>query len=156
MLGSEGVVGGTGVRRVGVAPAGRSWVLLACLVVGCGGSTDPFERVAVEGTVTIGGEPLGRGMIRLTPIAPTEGPKVSLPVVDGRFAGDATVGPVAGRHRVAVEVDESDEFPHDGEEVLEELGRQPAPRRSPRRAEPPAELTHTFTAEDVNLCDFAF
>ena len=156
MLGSEGVVGGALWRVTRRLRCGFAWLALAFVGGGCGGPADPFERVAVEGTVTVDGEPLGRGMIRLTPIAPTAGPKVALPVVDGRFAGDATVGPVAGRHRVVVELDESDEFPHDGEEVLEGLRAQPASRRSRRTADAPPELTHTFTAEGVNRCDFAF
>lgn len=156
MRGSEGRFAETGGRRIGVSLAGWSWVALAWMTIGCGGPADPFDRVAVEGTVTVGGEPLSRGVIRLTPIAPTAGPKVSLPVIDGHFTVDATMGPVAGRHRVEVAADESEEFPHDGEDVLEELAGQPAPRRPRRTSDAPPELTHTFTADGVNRCDFAF
>ena len=131
---------------------------VACLVglsVGCGGKTDPFDRIPVAGTVTIDGAPLSRGTIRFIPEESTPGPKVALPVVDGSFRGDRTVGPVAGRHRVEVEPDESDEFPHDGEEVLEQLAKE-GKRRRAARTKPRPSTTHMFVAGELNEADFDF
>lgn len=129
---------------------------LVSLVIGCGGRRDPFERVAVEGTVTVDGQPLDRGTIRFVPTATTSGPKTTLNIRDGQFTGDTASGPVAGAHRVEIEPDVSDRFPHDGEEVLEKMHMdRPRPER-PTRLVPydrqRAELTHTFVADELNRC----
>ncbi len=127
------------------------------LVIGCGGRRDPFERVAVEGTVTVDGQPLDRGMIRFIPNATTLGPKTTLNICDAQFTGDTACGPVAGAHRVAIEPDVSDRFPHDGEGVLEKLHTdRPRPER-PTRLVPydrqRVELNHTFVADELNRCE---
>ena len=123
------------------------------MLTGCGGETDPFERVPVEGVVTVDGSPLSRGTIRFIPEGTTEGPKVALPVVDGSFSGDRSVGPVAGKHQVVVEPEESDEFPHDGEEVLEQLAEEGRRRRAPAAKSPPS-TPHTFVAGETNEVRF--
>lgn len=143
---------------VALAMARAQFVCVACLVglsVGCGGQADPFDRVPVEGTVTIDGAPLSRGTIRFIPDESTTGPKVALPVVDGSFRGDRMVGPVAGGHRIEVEPDESDEFPHDGEEVLEQLVEE-GKRRRGARAKSPWSTTHTFAAGEPHEAHFDF
>lgn len=137
-------------------------VVVACLVGpvgGCGGEADPFDRVPVEGTVSLDGAPLSRGTIRFIPEGSTVGPKVALPVADGSFRGDRTVGPVAGRHRVEVEPDESEEFPHDGEERLAQFAdaaKSGKRRRRPATTSSRPSTTHTFVADETNQAHFDF
>ncbi|MEX0820469.1 MAG: hypothetical protein WD070_12785 [Pirellulaceae bacterium] len=131
---------------------------LILVLAGCGGGDDPFERVAVEGTVTVDGQPLDRGTIRFIPTATTPGPKTTLNIRDGQFEGDSANGPVPGTHRIEIEPDVSDNFPHDGEEVLEKLHAERTRPERPKRLVPVdrqmTELMHTFAADELNRCEF--
>jgi hypothetical protein len=75
-------------------------LLLAATLSGCGGDVeDPFERVPVQGTVTVGGEPVQYGLLQLTGEKnekTQETAFVSAQVRDGKFAvkdGATTPGP---------------------------------------------------------------
>ncbi|MGE5190928.1 MAG: hypothetical protein ACM3U2_00385 [Deltaproteobacteria bacterium] len=88
-------------------------VLLACagLLVAAGGCQPAGEpaRIAVFGTVTSeSGDPVS-GMISFLPEAGTEGPAATASLVDGVFQFDTNNGPVAGRYRVLVVMQSSDQ-----------------------------------------------
>lgn len=65
-------------------------------MLGCGPQSS-FERVPLEGTATLDGQPFS-GSISLRPQPGTTGPVASAPVVDGTFAFDERTGPVSGPH----------------------------------------------------------
>jgi len=75
---------------------------------GCSQQQVGFDRVAVQGSVTLDGKPLTAGTIRFVPAAGVAGPKVSLAVQEGQFKSDALNGPTLGLHRVEIELVESE------------------------------------------------
>ena len=82
-------------------------VLLSALAVaGCSpdpsAPRDPFNRVAVAGTVTLNGTPLPGGMIQFDPAQGTTGPTASAEISEGKFSVDRSQGPVAGHHQVMI------------------------------------------------------
>ena len=101
----------------------RYFVLTAGFIAffGCSQQQVGFDRVAVQGSVTLGGKPLTAGTIRFVPAAGVAGPKVSLAVQEGQFKSDALNGPTLGLHRVEIELAASDEYAHDDEAVLVQL-----------------------------------
>ena len=102
--------GCTGQFRLLVSAASQArrgiglFVLLsmASFVVGC--EKPPFEnRQAVEGTVTIDGQPLPKALISFIPINETKGPKASGTVIEGKFRVEAANGPCPGEYQVKIE-----------------------------------------------------
>lgn len=83
-------------------PTGAVLALLAASVAGCGGG-DGLERVAVSGSVTIGGEPVPNGVVRFKPAAGTEGPMANTMITDGQYNIPGDQGPVAGNYEVQVQ-----------------------------------------------------
>ena len=77
------------------------WLLLLSVTValGCGGS---FNTAAVDGTVTVGGEPVESGTITFNPIEGTSGHSAGGAIENGRFSISVTDGPVIGLNRVAI------------------------------------------------------
>ncbi|MBN2022210.1 MAG: hypothetical protein JW809_05405 [Pirellulales bacterium] len=72
--------------------------VLTMLPVGCADA----RRQSIEGTVTLDGQPLAEGCIRLLPREGTPGPTAGATIKDGRFAIDATKGTFAGSFRVEI------------------------------------------------------
>ena len=68
---------------------------------GCG-DVGP-QRAAVEGEVTVGGQPLKSGRILFLPVPPTVGPATSLVIARGTYRSDRGGGPLVGSHRVELE-----------------------------------------------------
>jgi len=101
----------------------RYFVLTAGFIAffGCSQQQVGFDRVAVQGSVTLGGKPLTAGTIRFVPAAGVAGPKVSLAVQEGQFKSDALNGPTLGLHRVEIELVESNVYAHDDEQVIDRL-----------------------------------
>lgn len=83
-------------------PTGAVLALLAASVAGCGGG-DGLERVAVSGSVTIGGEPVPNGVVRFKPAAGTEGPMANTMISDGQYNIPGDQGPIAGNYEVQVQ-----------------------------------------------------
>ena len=75
-------------------------VLLA--MTACQQQTTGPQRMAVSGTVTIGGIPLAAGMISMVPQA--DGPAAGGEIADGKFAISERRGPAAGVYDVRVTV----------------------------------------------------
>lgn len=95
-------------------------MLVALLAAGCG-SGGP-ARSAVEGTVTIGGQPLPAGRIIFTPVSPNTGPAVTARIAGGRYQTAKAAGPVIGKNRVEVEADLNLGFALDDEEAFAKRG----------------------------------
>jgi hypothetical protein len=71
---------------------------LVCVLTGCAGS----RRASVEGKVTLDGQPVEDGAIRLLPAGDTKAPAVGAVITDGEYAIDAENGPFPGRYRVEI------------------------------------------------------
>lgn len=67
-------------------------------LAGCGGS----GRQAIEGTVTLDGQPLAEGYLRLRPEPGTASPAAGAPVKDGAYAIAPEGGTFAGKFRVEI------------------------------------------------------
>ena len=72
--------------------------LLLVPVAGCGGNT----RQAIEGSVTLDGQPLQDGSIQFRPIEGTEGPTAGAEVLNGQFSIHRDDGPLPGIYRVEI------------------------------------------------------
>lgn len=109
--------------------AARICWLLSCTAIcglaGCGPAGPP--RSAVEGTVTIGGQPLAAGRIIFTPAAPNKGPAATARIVAGKYQTARGEGPVVGKNRVEVEADLNLGFALDDEEAFARRGAGPLP-----------------------------
>jgi len=91
-------------RRHRVRFLGPGLILVMVVAGGCG-SNDPWDRhrQAVTGTVTLEGQPLGEGAIRLEPPSPYEsGLAVGATVRRGSFAIPRHQGPTPGTYRVRI------------------------------------------------------
>jgi hypothetical protein len=89
-------------------------LLIVC--AGCGSSGPP--RAAVEGMVTVGGQPLSAGRIIFTPIAPNQGPSATARVSGGKYQLPKSTGAVIGNNRVEVEADMNLGFALDDEDAF--------------------------------------
>lgn len=81
---------------------GTILILFATGISGCGGGGDGLERVAVNGAVTLNGEPVPNGVIRFAPSAGTTGPMASAMITDGQYQIPREQGPVAGSYEVRI------------------------------------------------------
>ncbi|MCR9116107.1 MAG: hypothetical protein NXI22_04060 [bacterium] len=127
----------------------------AISLIGCGDSGPP--RAAVTGVVTVDGEPLKLGYIRFVPQAPTTGPKVTVPVENGTFTADQSVGPVVGNHRVEIKSTNNGGIAMDDEKALEKLQKtrgKIAVLNIPKEYNDRSELTATILANETNELEF--
>lgn len=101
----------------------RAAVLLLTFaaMIGCGRTVDGPPRAAVNGIVSLDGEPLEAGVIRFIPRADTSGPKVSVAIANGFFQLTESDGPVVGQHRIEIEAPAAGELAFDDEEALQRL-----------------------------------
>lgn len=102
-------------------------IMMSLVIVGCGGAP-AVPRGAVQGSVTVGGQPLAAGRILFIPLAPTTGPVASARIVDGKYALEESEGPVVGQHRVEVEADLELGFALDDEMAFAARGGAPLPK----------------------------
>ena len=84
------------IHQLGITTAIPCLLLIA--LAGCGGG----DRRAVEGTVTLDGQPLEGGEIVFRPIDNTEGPSAGSDIADGRFAIASQDVPFVGEYRVEI------------------------------------------------------
>ena len=111
-------------------------------LVGCGDSGP--ARGAIQGKITVGGQPLAKGRILFTPIAPNQGPAASARIESGQYKLAATDGPVAGPNRVEVEADLNLGFAIDDEAAFAKRGGRPLP---PNPIPPAFNSQSTLTAD---------
>jgi len=138
----------------------RSNITLACalaaLAVGGCGNSDALSRGAVQGRVTIGGQPLAKGRILFLPTAPSTGPTVSAPIVGGQYELPLRAGPVAGVNRVEVEAEVDLGFAIDDEAAFAKRGGRPLPTNPiPREFNVQSQLTVPIKAGENNKFDVA-
>lgn len=134
--------------------------LLCLLGAGCADEEGP-ERVAVHGTVRLGGEPLASGQIRFIPTDDNAGPAAAATITDGHYEFDDVTGPVVGTHRVEIEATNYLGFEIDDEQAFAsfaESGENRNPERT-RNPVPPvyndqSTLTRTVEAGDETVLDF--
>lgn len=82
------------VNRLNLAIA----FLGSALLMGCGGSSDDIKRIAIEGSVSVGGELLAEGVVNMVPAEGTTGPAVTINVKDGKFTVPKEAGPAVGSY----------------------------------------------------------
>ena len=85
----------------------RRWynlLLVALTATACGcGSADFENRQAVEGAVTMDGQPLPKALITFIPNSGTAGPKATGVIVDGKYEIHQSFGPCPGEFTVKIE-----------------------------------------------------
>ena len=123
-----------------------------CVAAGCGASGP--ARSAVEGTVTVGGQPLPAGRVIFTPVGRNVGPAVTVRVNAGRYQTDKATGPVVGKNRVDVEADLDLGFALDDEEAFARRGAAPIPPSPiPPEFNVTAQLNVEIKPGEVNTYD---
>jgi len=128
--------------------AGLAAALLAVAAPGC----DATPRHALEGTVTLDGQPLPDGYISFRPMAGTPGPTAGGRIVDGRFAISRQDGTFAGKFRVEITATRST-----GEKFFdEEVGREVEilAQYLPARYNTQSELTAEVRPDGPNAFSF--
>ncbi len=83
----------------------RGFILLMVFAVyaaACSGCGNASSRQAIEGTVTLDGQPLEKGQVTFAPQMGTGGPTAGADIVGGKFAIPASSGPFAGKFRVEI------------------------------------------------------
>ena len=132
-------------------PFGRcAATLLATLLVVVGCEQNP-NRYAVEGTVTLDGEPLDEGQIRLVPQRGTSGPSSGAPIREGRFSIARDRGPFAGEFTVEITA------VRETGEILNHPDEGPVPLTAqylPARYNSKSDLTASVKAGEPNLVEF--
>lgn len=93
--------------------------------MGCGQS-GPI-RAPIQGKITVGGQPLAKGRILFTPVAPNQGPATSAVIAEGAYSIPQNEGPVVGKNRVEVEADWNLGFALDDEAAFAKRGGKPLP-----------------------------
>jgi hypothetical protein len=76
--------------------------LCACGFAGGCGRSSGIERASIQGNVTLDGDPVSSGSIRLVSLEESGGPSAGGDIVDGKYDIAREKGPSLGRHRVEV------------------------------------------------------
>jgi hypothetical protein len=89
-----------------ILPTSTTRFSLACLLLACGvllsaGCSDT-RRQPIGGAVTLDGQPLAKGYIRLLPSEGTAGPTAGATIENGRFSIDAAKSTFVGSFRVEI------------------------------------------------------
>lgn len=124
-------------------------------MAGCSGNSDGPARVAVDGQVTLRGEPVGKGSILFIPIEDTRGPRVGTAIEQGRFRIPRDRGPVIGRLRVEIRAERS--LGYDITEPTESvmhIGEPLPPNDIPPEFNDASTLVITTTAKGSNSFQF--
>ncbi len=119
----------------------------SCL--GCAPADPP--RQAVQGTVTLDGNPVSGLTLVFTPVA-GEQLGAAAEVVNGKFSLSERVGPSLGKHQVTVSVNQPDleDF-----EALRQNGKQPFVKLNiPAKYTKPGALEAEVLADENNVFDF--
>ena len=79
-------------------------LLLACVFASGCSRRSGLERASIRGEVTLDGNPVSSGSIRLVPLEKNGGPSSGGDIVDGKYDIHREKGPTLGSHRVEVYV----------------------------------------------------
>jgi len=132
--------------------------LFVIVMAGCGGSENELPRAAVQGTVSLDGQPLAKGVVRFVPIEETTGPKTTLSITAGKFETEVETGPVLGRHRIEIESTDDGGYAQDDEAAMQELKKSGKRKinvvRVPARYNTNSTLTESVSAQGPNEFQF--
>ena len=129
------------------------FLMLLAVAAGCGQKGPP--RAAIEGLVTVSGQPLAAGRILFTPQPPTEGPASSARIVGGRYRLARSEGPVIGQNRVQVEADLELGFALDDEAAFAKRGKPLPPNPIPPAFNTNSTLAVSVEADKSNHFDIS-
>ena len=136
--------------------SGSAAAALAAIIVlssGCG-QGDGLTRGPIKGRVTVGGQPLAKGRILLLPVAPSTGPTVTAPIVNGEYQLTDREGPIAGPNRVEVEAEMDLGFAIDDEAAFARRGGRPLPPNPiPAAFNRDSNLVIEIKPDDENVLD---
>lgn len=126
------------------------WIMLAGALVSLAGCND-HGRLAIEGTVSLNGQPLEDGNIRFAPQDGTEGPSAGASIQEGRFRIKGQGGTFAGTFRVEIRASRKT-----GRQMTDVTGRKvdQLEQYIPVRYNRQSELTATVTTEGPNRFEF--
>jgi hypothetical protein len=119
------------------------------LTAGCGGDS---RRQAIEGTVTLDGQPLETGQISFRPQPGSPGPTAGAPIAQGRFSIKPKGGTFAGGFRVEITASRPT-----GRKVPDRFTGSPVDEISqylPAKYNTQSELTAQVKAEGPNRFEF--
>jgi len=112
-------------------------------VAGCGGESSDIQKVVVQGTVALDGQPVANGEVRFYPAPGTHGPVSGGPVRDGRYIAQGRGGVPVGRHAVEILAFR----PSSGARAAHPEGG-PVDQYLPEKFNEQTELTAEITGED--------
>jgi hypothetical protein len=125
--------------------------------LGCGREEGP-PRAAVQGQVTLDGQPVSEGLIRFIPSGGTKGPAAMAAIHAGAFALDREHGPIIGAHRVEIEATGHQGFAIDDEAAyvanVEKKGGRMPPNPIPDIYNRRSSLTAEISVEGPNELKF--
>lgn len=81
------------------------WATVLAVIAGIplwGGCSGSAARQAIQGVVTVDGQPLEKGQITFVPLLGTQGPTAGAAIIDGRFTVARVGGPFVGKFRVEI------------------------------------------------------
>lgn len=123
-------------------------ISFSTLLAGCSNE----RRQGIEGTVTMDGQPLAEGSIKLIPHEGTPGPTAGAKIENGRFSIDTTKGTFAGSFRVEILASR----PSGRTTVDPETGEQYAIREQyvPAQYNTESQLTAQIKDDQANRLEF--
>lgn len=117
------------------------------------GSTvkETLPRVAVSGTVTLGGSPLAQGRIQFLPPKDSNGVLAVGEISDGKYSIPVTSGPVPGKYKIMI----SSRSPSKSSAGEEPGGMpKPEPELVPTKYNVKSELESEVTEKGANPANF--
>lgn len=129
-------------------------LLLLLGLVGCGGVSDPLNRQAVSGTVTLDGELLNNGSISFDPQDREHGRSGGAVIENGKFRLDRQRGLPPGSYTVRIHSADSSTAPV-VDEAMPGDSRQVARERIPAHWNSQSEQTVTVEDGGKNQFEFA-
>ncbi|MDX2035345.1 MAG: hypothetical protein SFX72_01740 [Isosphaeraceae bacterium] len=77
-------------------------IIASAVLAGCGEPLDELPRRAIDGSVSLNGEPLAKGTIQFVPRSAEAGTQVGAIIENGRYSIAAAQGPVPGMYGVMI------------------------------------------------------
>ena len=132
----------------------KSWIALsiAFMASGCAERLDDLPREAIQGKVTIDGEPLERGAIRFRTVTPGPAIEVGELIRDGQYQIAKGQGPVPGKYTVMI-TEETDHAPDAKGPFGSRAGMKKS--RIPAKYNRPPGLTAEVKKDHADPVDFA-
>lgn len=146
----------TCARRRSLGTSFGLLIAISVVVSGCGGG-DSLPREEINGTVTIDGKPLNRGLITFVPAEANVTTQGGGPILDGKFSIPRIQGLVPGNYKVVISSpdDKPEEFPDKGfNNNAPGLPPIPAKEVVPAQYNKDSKLEATVRPSVKNIFDF--